>query len=228
MENTIQLELFRSVKPCPRWIVRLLKSANSDPPGYSFKYAFYRIKDQLIEKHGVRDGVDYQLITHSCNRCDGTGNWGYWRDDGGEGCRKCIGTGVFKKFVVPLQRWKVGSECFHRPGERLEAPSDEQIEQCNIVGTIKHKPCPRSLDSFLWLALIFDKKLFWRAMRSSTLLNEGTRQGVMASPSTLLLKLHWLIRERNWRLRRLIRKSCCGKLRLWFQADCDCGDCIPF
>ena len=126
----------------PKWwhqpIARLLWLANCDAKSWADhrRYPFYRLKQQILERHGVEGHVHWQEIKHKCWSCGGTGNWGHWRDDGGDWCYKCNGTGVHRKFYVRLQTYKFGRYEFHVPGERFdEIPDDAAIV---ITGVIEH------------------------------------------------------------------------------------------
>jgi len=110
--------------PARKWhqpIARLLWLANCEAGNWPDpdKYAFYRLKHRLLQRHATEDGVDWQEITHHCYACDGTGTWGHWRRDGGGFCYKCNGTGVYRKFYIRLQKYRLAGRVFHLPGDRL-------------------------------------------------------------------------------------------------------------
>lgn len=142
-----------------RVVAWLLVHANADPGIASQRRDFYALKDRLLKRWGRVVGDDVQEIVDRC--------WGYY-DDGrclGRGCGKCGGSGVFSRRRVLLERWEIAGRVFHRPvgpyyGDR---PAD-------IQGRIVHEPWSHSrasVDARLWLALLFDRRSWWRQMRSS-------------------------------------------------------------
>lgn len=149
-----------------RLIARLLHYANSSPPSY--RTEFYALKERLLKRYG--NVVDYQMqeIRKEC--------WGEraWNDDHGwydytgcckeSRCRRCGGTGVFDVKWIQLERWAWCGWTFHIPrGQLYRKP--ETVPQ--VVGRIEHKSYGRlSNEAFLWLALLFEPRLFLRSLRS--------------------------------------------------------------
>jgi hypothetical protein len=142
--------------------------ANSNPP--LRKERFYAIKDTILRRWGTRDGDDWQQITHECWRCEGSGESPYDED---EPCERCDGSGIWDRFYVRLERWRLGSRIFHRPAGRVY----KRPETITFVGPVQHRDVGfASEEAALWLALVFDRRYFrW-------LLTSGTYRGWYAYP----------------------------------------------
>lgn len=210
----IQLELFQDVRPTwGAWLVSwLIWHANAGPPA-EFRYRFYKLKDKLLDRFASREGTDWQHIKHHCWSCDGTGNWGYWRWDGGDACYRCNGTGVYREFFVELERYSLAGRMFHRPLDRAEELPDGA--SVNIEGVVRHSHCgSNSVEAFLWLALLFDRGMFWQAMRWPRI-NNVRRYSALRPKWFPLFRLWWLGRKVAWfwkKLGRPFRGRCenCG------------------
>ena len=116
----MQLELFRIADRAPaffwRFVGNLIASVNQALwDDWEREYYFYPLKSLLLAQHGKFDGYDVQRIRHECNRCDGTGRWHYWYDDGGDWCEKCGGSGTYRFSWHLLERWRFGTHIFHHP-----------------------------------------------------------------------------------------------------------------
>lgn len=145
------------------FLSKLLWLANSRPPHLA-RSEFYAVKDIILRRFGDRVGHDWQEIVHECYGCDGTGIYTYLEGDSTE-CRRCFGSGVYRRFWVRLERWQLAGRTFHRPVERTANCPDEPV---TIVGRIEHKRVGRAGDeACLWLALVFDRRLFRRLMTGS-------------------------------------------------------------
>lgn len=139
-----------------RLIARLLHLANQGPP-FSRRSEFYALKERILARFGTRAGDDVQHIRKEC--------WGY-EEDGyclGRHCNRCGGTGIWDERWILLERWELCGYVFHRPaGSTLR-------RDVTIEGRITHGKRNRqaSLAAALWLALIFDRQLFWQIFRAS-------------------------------------------------------------
>lgn len=134
----------------------LLAVANADPGVH--RRDFYALKDRLLTRFGVCVGEDVQRIVREC--------WGtsdnYACD--GASCRRCGGTGVWDTSLILLQRWSLGGYVFHRPDRRVYGDG----WRVTIEGRIEHRRNRRaSAEAHLWLALLFDRRLFWRWLTTS-------------------------------------------------------------
>jgi hypothetical protein len=138
----------------------LLHLANSRPPVCS--RAFYDLKSNLLRRHGRRDGYDVQEIIKKC--------WGPWNHEGDSiGCTgkpdcRCGGTGIFRRDIHGLERWRWGGFVFHCPIDRVPGPL------ITIRGHIQHKKYPGRLphEAALWLYLLCGEwRLLCREITSS-------------------------------------------------------------
>ena len=149
-----QLPLFERgrIRQSWLWLVsRLLRIANSRP--HEDPLVFYAMKHRLLLRHALPAGTDLQLIVKECLRCEGSG---YVYD--GQKCRRCFGTGEYRRFWVYLIRWDFHGLIFHTPRERLYKDPGEPV---TITGYIKHRSYGHaSREALLWLALVYDRPLF--------------------------------------------------------------------
>ena len=121
----------------------VLKHANCSPPS-SCKEDFYALKEAILEKFGERDSYDYQLIEFPC--------WGESRYHGcDEHCGKCGGTGIYHRFHVRLERWKLAGQVFHKPLERTAF----SMGPVNIKGKINHPLKKLGFAAWRVLSLLF-------------------------------------------------------------------------
>jgi hypothetical protein len=167
----------------------LLHTANTHPP-VNQREGFYALKQHLLERYGRRVGSDLQHITKPC-----------W--DGP--CARCWGTGIWEELWVILERWQFGRYVFYRPLERLHKAPDLTATE-TITGYIRHAdPGPLATECALWLALRFDRALFWRMLTCASHLRWT------AWPLTFLQQAGYRLR-RLWRRRGLRRCDDCGHL----------------
>lgn len=144
-----------------RVLARLLWLANGSPP-HTGRDRFYAMKRGLLERYATKDGVDIQHVRKICYGCDGTGFY----EDTGRDCRRCWGTGTWAEFWVELQRWEWCGYRFHTPGPKLYRKPETTA--ANITGYIEHRPRPGRWpdEAALWLALIYDRGLWWKLVTS--------------------------------------------------------------
>lgn len=137
----------------------LLYYANSDPPPMA-RQEFYALKTRLLQRYGMADGTDIQWIVKHCWNCEARGRKDPY-------CWKCGGSGVYEQFWVVLVRWNLGGRVFHVPGPRRHGKPPVEYA-VNIHGYVQHAWHGKvSREAQLWLALLFDRPLFWRLLTSS-------------------------------------------------------------
>jgi hypothetical protein len=139
-----------------RFVAWLLHLANADPP-ITRRREFYALKQRLVERWGVRVGDDVQRYRREC--------YGY-QFDGCEGktCRKCYGTGVFSESWVLLERWEFGGYVFHRPVGPTRPRAVDYIDGRITHAGVSHRAAN---EAALWLALLFDRRLFCALLTTS-------------------------------------------------------------
>jgi hypothetical protein len=153
-----------TITPINRLLSWLLMSANTDP-GILRRDEFYAIKERLLMRYGTIQGTEIQHIKKDCFTCDGTGEYEPEVD-----CYKCWGTGVYQEFWVKLISWDWNGYSFHQPVERKHKPflsedgSHVPITHEGYITKLHHWAAN---ESRLWLFLLFDRKTFFRAMKSS-------------------------------------------------------------
>lgn len=149
----------RGTRPAiARPLAWLLGLANAHPP-LGCRREFYALKERLLARWGRVVGVDVQ---HLIDECYG---WGF------NGCTynrycKCDGSGVFRERWVLLVRCEMGGRIFHsRPRPFVSTPRP----MATIRGRILHRrvSAHAATEAQLWLALVFDRPLFWRILRMS-------------------------------------------------------------
>jgi hypothetical protein len=155
--------------PPTRLVARLLWLANGDPP-MTGRADFYAMKARLLARYGRVVGRDVQEVVKTCYGCDGSGIYPYSGCDCDStscrwcSCRRCGGTGVYDRFWCVLTRHEFGGHVFHTPGERTWRKPAEPV---TIHGRIQHTYRGRAADeAALWLALMYDRRLFGRLMTS--------------------------------------------------------------
>jgi hypothetical protein len=156
----------------------LLALANARAGGMTLhRRAFYDLKDRLLRRFGTRDGEDVQRIVKAC--------WGYEADGRclGASCRRCGGSGVWEKRLIRLERWALGGRVFHRPADTVYGAAWEA--RVTIDGYVRHAEVPLrdSAEAALWLALLFDRRLFCAMLRSSRFLTWTWRHPLLAVQS---------------------------------------------
>jgi len=121
-------------------ISELLWLANSRPPALE-RESFYKMKSVLLNRYGKKSGIDVQHIKKEC-----------W---------ECNKNGIYQEFWTMLQKYQLGNHIFHVPiSERLYENPNIKV---TITDYIKHKS-PKyylSAEALYWLALIYDRQLFW-------------------------------------------------------------------
>lgn len=140
----------------------LLHHANQCPP-YWLRTEFYSLKEWVCVRFGLWERAELQHIVKECWDCDS-------RSVVVRGCRSCLTRGkrpgIYDEFWVRLERWTVGKYAFHKP--TLRYWSKPEWAGVEIEGYIRHDKNRRwvSMECFLWLALLFDRHSFRRAMRN--------------------------------------------------------------
>lgn len=173
----------------PRLVGWLLALANADPGCH--RRDFYALKDRLLKKYGRVVGEDVQRIVDHC--------WGDTQQGcEGKSCRRCGGTGFWRDRWFLLERWELGGRTFHRPAGPAKPRAVDYI-----AGYIRHNP--RNLracrEALLWLALLFDCRLFWLALTSSR--THGWHWRPMLALQSVVFRVHIYTR----------RHQCyCGKM----------------
>ena len=166
----------------------LLWHANADP-GFH-RRDFYAMKDRLLARYGRVVGHDVQRIQQPCY---GT-SWDMTCK--GAGCPRCGGTGIWSERWVLLERWDLAGRTFHKPVGPAHPRAVDFID-----GYIRHQPrnYRASRDAQLWLALLFDWRLFRRLLTTS--------------------------RMARWQWRPLLAlQSIVFEVRLWTRVQrCHCG-----
>lgn len=147
-------------KLLPSKDIELLSLANAG--SYPYKLKFYQVKDFILERYGIPDGYDLQILEDACYNCDGAGCWR---------CDK----GVWSRRQWYLLRFKLGRHVFHQPVGFLPAQYDRQKDlRETIKGRICHAPVDyrlaeraafrlmRKYQPILWLWVHKDR--LWRAL----------------------------------------------------------------
>lgn len=147
------------------WVKQLLglvlHVANTSPPILG-RSEFYKLKTQLLQRHGRLVAHDWQHIVKPC--------WGPdERGCGEKGCYRCrrrmYKPGVWMEFYVWLERWQLGGYEFHVPRERVYQYEGKELDPrpYNVIeGYINHDRYPNYLskECALWLFLIFWPSVF--------------------------------------------------------------------
>jgi hypothetical protein len=197
-----------------RVLASVLVCANSSPPT-CHREEFYRMKDAILSKHGKLIGTDLQHIVKPC--------WGEWEERGcvGDGCRRCGGTGVYAEKWIILERWELGARIFHRP---MEATMIRPNGPVTIEGRLTHERWPghQPTEAALWLALVFDRRLFCRMM----FVPSSCACGWFLLPLVNLSRVFF--RARMFAVRFRGQRCYCGRtFRRWFGRGgwCVCRRC---
>ena len=196
-----------------RLLAAVLACANSSPPTCHCE-AFYAMKDAILRKHGKLVGADLQHIVKKC--------WGgYDYPCRGASCRKCGGTGIYSERWHILQRWELGGRIFHRPIDSTSLRPDGPV---TIEGNVEHRRWMghQPLEAAMWLALVFDRRLFCRM----AFLPASCACGWFWLPLVNLARISFRLRMFVWRFQG--RKCYCGRTyRQWFGSGgwCVCWRC---
>jgi hypothetical protein len=149
----------------------LLHAANSYPP--MWRTDFYKIKDHILTNYAELEGHHLQHIFKECYNCDHGKIMKEVRMLGelirmrAGTCSKCGGSGRYEEFWTVLASYCLGNRRFHLPiGDRIYSRSkvpDIKL-MVNIDGYIRHQHPKYYLyaEAAYWLALIFDRKTFFR------------------------------------------------------------------
>lgn len=198
---TVEAAVAAKERPILRFLAWLLGLANARAATSSHRRDLYDLKDRLLRRFAVRDGEDVQRIVDACH------GWGF---EGCEGkyCEKCRGTGIYQTRWVLLERWRLAGRVFHRPiGACLPRAVDY------IDGRIHHDvPARVAAEAALWLALLFDRTLFWNLLARG-----GRFCGWQWRPMLALQVVVYEARSRTHAIRAaLSRRECihCGA-RFW-------------
>lgn len=232
-----QLPLFRHrlhQRLHDRIIARLLWMANTRPPAVH-RREFYDLKDRLLHRYAIAVGEDIQRIRKVCWDCDGSGVVnGRWISEAAAyslaECDRCDGTGIYNTIYVALKRWDFAGYVFHQPQCRLYKlrPGD----QVAIEGYVQHANLKghRAKEAQLWLALLCDRRLFWRMLTRG-----GCALGWYGLPMCNVQRAVYVMRDvRLWWRWRPRRCQMCGcRLWPWRRYGCDfcspeCYESIPF
>lgn len=195
-----------------RLLSYLLWLANSDPP-YCHRERFYAMKTRILRRYATREGTDLQEIPGK--KC-----WGPYQSGClGRRCRRCEGTGWYAfPFWVKLERWRLGSRLFHIPGSRQYQRPDGLV---GIVGRIEHQHVDHwsAREAALWLALAFDRGLFWRMCATSCPCGWTGRP--LCTLGQILFHVRGLVRR--W----IPRRCRCGRLYIREHSWQYCRRCAP-
>lgn len=191
------------------------------------KHAFYAIKDRILTRWADAESLmDVQKIVRECRGCYGTGEWRGYSGRRSEPCQRCNGTGVYRTDYFGLARYNLAGRVFHRPVRKwTELPPDTAV---TIDGHVKHThPGRAGWESLLWLALLFNRRLFRHLMRDG----DAPRRWTLM-PLTNVHQTVQAWRERwcrlcdayaEWRL-----GGRCAYCRKRTVAGEVCDECIPF
>ncbi len=148
------------------------------------KQSFYRLKNEILQKHGHESAYDLQTIKKTCYSCDGKGIFKCdWKLP--ETCWSCLGDGVYQKKQVVLKRWVLNGAIFHEPiGElyinqlkvfngyedgypvfKYEPFNGKIVSEIN--GLIKHEPLELNPTwSFYYLLWNYNRERFFNCIAS--------------------------------------------------------------
>lgn len=188
------------------------------------KMRFYAIKNRILIRYADTESVmDIQRIVLECRRCYGCGIGPVnRRTHQSDTCYRCSGTGVYRTDYFGLARYNLAGRVFHRPVRRWsELPADTAV---TIEGRVSHKhPGPSGWESLLWMALLFDRRLFCEAMIRS----DAPRQWTWRPMTNLHQNAQAWIGRWRWVLAHLPHRCCVCKR--WLPPSLYCCDaCLPF
>lgn len=86
------------------YALRVCNSAGA----WTFKYSFYKLKNNILERYGHEADYDLQHIKKKCYSCDGKGNHVRGK------CWNCD-KGVYSRKDVVLKRYLINGAIFHKP-----------------------------------------------------------------------------------------------------------------
>ncbi len=168
-----------------RVVLPLLDAANDDPPEWA-RREFYDIKRRLLTRWATPDGMDVQHIIQECWTCGGKGH-----------CSRCV-NGVYRERFNILARWRWGVHSFHTFERSVLNPPTLPT----IRGRVQHqRRGHRASEAWYWLALLYDRKAFWRTFGHTCYLH-GSRTPLVVLGSLLFrIRIAWRELSR-WRARR--------------------------
>lgn len=85
---------------------------------WAYRPAFYKLKNQLLEKYGHEADYDLQHIEKKCYSCGGTG---WYREN--NRCQNC-NKGIYSRKDIVLKRFLLNGYIFHQPIGELEPGSN--------------------------------------------------------------------------------------------------------
>jgi len=151
-------------------LFQAFKIANSG--WYLAKPLFYKLKDKLLQLHGDYVGYDVQFVKKKCIRCDGTGNFFFWKKDNYgckeyDKCNDCNGTGVYEVKKYFLKRYILNDEIFHI--QTYQAPKFGDRINSTIRGRIKHDEysADECYKALLKLAAFYDKEIYQELIKEN-------------------------------------------------------------
>jgi len=159
------MKLFETKKDIPKWIADYFYLANSGT--YSGKQSFYsNVKTIILDKFGIFDGYDQQIIKKECWSCHGTGLYKhYWYECGElmcikqEKCYSCI-KGVYSTRQFFLKRYILNENIYHIPCdfEPIVGPIKNKIN-----GIIKHETVnsEQAYRAYIILLFLYNKNKFY-------------------------------------------------------------------
>ncbi|GEM_PF-5562974 len=93
----------------PGWVLWCFRIANASGSQWT-RLLFYEFKNNFLDRHGVPDGWDLQVLDKQCWTCGGTGKFAGWDD-----CWDCGATGIYRRVRVVLWRYRLGGDVYHCP-----------------------------------------------------------------------------------------------------------------
>lgn len=152
---------------------------------WCYRSAFYKLKNELLEKYGHEADYDLQHIVKRCYSCDGKGN-----HHTGHRCWNC-NNGVYARKDVLLKRFLLNGRLFHQPIGELEDnrikifngyyESEYSCEQyptfryelfdgkivSTITGLIQHERAKlHPVWAYYYLLWHYNRELFYKNMQS--------------------------------------------------------------
>ncbi len=153
----------------PRWVAEYFHIANSGI--YSGKQSFYsNVKSVILEKFGIFDGYDQQIIKKQCWSCNGTGIYThttYHYPEGNktqrkEPCYSCI-KGIYSTRQFFLKRYLLNEKLYHIPCDFEPIIVTPDLIKNSIDGIIKHETVDsqKSHRAYIILLFLYNKTKFY-------------------------------------------------------------------
>lgn len=169
MENQLKIKFSSNYgnQISNRMFTAFLTCNNAD--GWEDRKLFYVLKNEILDKYGIENGYDIQVLNKHCYGCDGTGVWNYYyHGDNDETCLKCNGTGVYSSKHIVLKRYILNKVLFHKPLGELDGKCHVRVQKGDsyetvqlygiikdrIVGIVKHEPTGYNPKLCLYLLLL--------------------------------------------------------------------------